>query len=61
MATRPHGAFYDHVTAVLRGGQPMRVTPESVRETMRVLSLIRKGTKFAGKVSRVAGVSPMPA
>jgi scyllo-inositol 2-dehydrogenase (NADP+) len=49
VASRPHGAFYDHVTAVLRGQETMRVTPQSVRETMRVLSLIRKGTKFSGK------------
>src|SRR6185503_285334 len=49
IASRPHGAFYDHVAAVLRGAEPMRVTPASVRETMRVLSLIRKGTKFPGK------------
>jgi predicted dehydrogenase len=49
VASRPHGAFYDHVRAVLRRGEPMRVTPASVRETMRVLSLIRKGTAFSGK------------
>jgi predicted dehydrogenase len=46
---RPHGAFYDHVTAVLRRGEPLRVTPQSVRETMRVLSLIRKDTTFSAK------------
>jgi predicted dehydrogenase len=39
---RPHGAFYDNVNAVLAGREEMRVTPESVRETMRVLELIRK-------------------
>ena len=39
---RPHGAFYDHVTAVLRRREPLRVTPQSVREVMRVIGLIRK-------------------
>jgi hypothetical protein len=61
---RPHGAFYDDVAAVLRRGQEMTVTPQSVRETMRVLSLIRKGTSFTGKPSpplRSMGVPPMSA
>jgi predicted dehydrogenase len=49
---RPHGAFYDHVTAVLLRGEPLRVTPESVREVMRVLGLIRKGTNFPGKPAK---------
>ena len=39
---RPHGAFYDNVNAVLAGREAMRVTPASVRESMRVLELIRK-------------------
>lgn len=43
------GNFYDNVYAVLRKGEPMAVTPESVREVIRVISLIRKGTKFTGK------------
>jgi predicted dehydrogenase len=38
---RPHGAFYGHVTAVLAGRERLRVTPASVRETMRVLEMIR--------------------
>jgi predicted dehydrogenase len=57
---RPHGAFYDHVADVLLRGAPLRVTPQSVREVMRVISLIRKGTGFSGKASqgaRVAAVS----
>jgi len=45
---RPHGAFYDNVAGVLRRGEEMRVTPQSVREVMRVISLIRKGTNFPG-------------
>lgn len=48
---RPHGTFYDHVHAVLRRGEALRVTPQSVREVMRVLSLIRKGSRFPGKTS----------
>jgi predicted dehydrogenase len=40
------GDFYDSVTATLQRGEPMYVTPQSVRETMRVLALVRKGTKF---------------
>ncbi len=51
---RPHGAFYDDVAAVLRHGKPMTVTPQSVRETMRVLFQIRKAAKF-----RSTGVPPM--
>jgi scyllo-inositol 2-dehydrogenase (NADP+) len=51
--SRPHGAFYDHVHAVLRGDEEMRVTPQSVREVMRVLGLIRKGTDFPGKPATV--------
>jgi hypothetical protein len=43
------GNFYDNVFGVLRRGEPMRVTPESVREVMRVIGLIRKGTQFPGK------------
>lgn len=43
------GNFYDNVFAVLREGKPQHITPQSVRETMRVLSMIRKGTPFTGK------------
>ena len=39
---RPHGAFYDNVAGVLRRNEVMRVTPQSVREVMRVLTLIRE-------------------
>jgi predicted dehydrogenase len=52
IGSRPHGAFYDHAAAVILRGEPLRVTPASVRETMRVLSLIRRGTKFPGKPAR---------
>lgn len=42
--------FYDSVTATLRHGAPMLITPQSVRELMRVLALARKGTAFPGRV-----------
>jgi len=45
------GSFYDNVFAVLRNSEPMRVTPESVREVMRVIALIRKRTKLFGKAA----------
>ncbi len=40
------GTFYDNVVGVLQEGEPMRVTVESVRETIRVMAVIRKGTSF---------------
>src|SRR5439155_13412093 len=46
---KPHGSFYDHVTAVLRRGEKLRVTPQSVREVMRVISLIRKDANNSRK------------
>jgi scyllo-inositol 2-dehydrogenase (NADP+) len=46
------GTFYDNVYAVLRRGEQMWVTPDSVREVMRVLGLIRKGTSFPGRPTR---------
>jgi scyllo-inositol 2-dehydrogenase (NADP+) len=46
------GNFYDNVTAVIREAKDAVVTPESVRETMRVITLIRKGTRFTGKTQR---------
>jgi scyllo-inositol 2-dehydrogenase (NADP+) len=46
------GEFYDNVFAVLRGGGEMVITPQSVRETMRVISLIRRGTAFSGKPAK---------
>ena len=39
-------SFYDNVAGVLRRGEPMHVTPESVRELMRVLAELRRGTAF---------------
>jgi len=52
--------FYDNVYHVLRENRPMRVTPRSVREVMRVMAMIRKGTPFTGKTtpSRRAVSSP---
>jgi len=41
--------FYDNVFGVIRRGEPQRITPESVREVIRVMAMIRKGTKFPGK------------
>ena len=49
---QPSGDFYDNVTAVLRRGEAMRITPQSVREVIHVIALIRKGTKFPGKVAK---------
>jgi scyllo-inositol 2-dehydrogenase (NADP+) len=46
------GNFYDNVTAVIREAKDAVVTPESVRETMRVITLIRKETRFTGKTKR---------
>lgn len=43
------GTFYDDAYAVLRKGKAMHVTPESVREVIRVISEIRKGTPFPGR------------
>jgi scyllo-inositol 2-dehydrogenase (NADP+) len=54
--------FYDNVFGVIRRGDPMRITPESVREVMRVIGMIRKGTKFPGKMkaARAAALTPSP-
>ena len=38
--------FYDYLYDSLRKGKPLYVTPESVRNTMEVLRLARKGTRF---------------
>jgi hypothetical protein len=46
------GNFYDNVTKVLRHNHEMVVTPESVREVIRVIAEIRKGTKFDGKATK---------
>ena len=40
------GGFYDNVLAVLRRGEPMYITPESVRQVIDVTARIRKGTAF---------------
>ncbi|NWF97285.1 MAG: hypothetical protein HXY34_14195 [Candidatus Thorarchaeota archaeon] len=38
--------YYDYLYDSLRKGKPLFVTPESVRNTMEVLRLARKGTQF---------------
>lgn len=43
------GGFYDNVTDVLRRGGEMYVTPQSVREVIRVIGEVRSQTKFAGQ------------
>ena len=50
--------FYDNVYGVLKRGEPMVITAESVREVMRVIAMIRKGTKFPGKVVRTTSGAP---
>ena len=40
------GGFYHNVLAVLRRGESMYVTPESVRQVIDVTARIRKGTAF---------------
>lgn len=40
------GNFYDNVTAVLQERSEMYVTPQSVREVLRVMTEIRAGTDF---------------
>jgi predicted dehydrogenase len=42
------GTFYDNVQAVMQRGAEMVATPDSVRETMRVLSLIRGSARVRG-------------
>ena len=46
------GNFYDNVTEVLLHNHEMVVTPESVREVIRVIAEIRKGTPFEGKTKK---------
>ncbi len=41
------GNFYDNVSEVLLKGVPMLITPESVREVIRVIAAARSGTPFA--------------
>ena len=45
------GTFYDNVWSVLREGGEMRVTPDQVREVMRVIEEVRVGTGFSGAVA----------
>ena len=40
------GSFYDNVTAVLQENAKVYVTPQSVREVLRVMTEIRRGTNF---------------
>jgi len=44
--TAEAGSFYDNLTDVLRRGAPLTVTPESAREVIRIIGLIRKGSRF---------------
>lgn len=41
------GNFYDNVAAVLLRGEEMYITPQSVREVIRVIAEIRKSAKVA--------------
>ncbi len=50
--TPDSGSFYDNLAAVLRRGEPMAITGESVREVIRVLALVRKGSPFPGRPLR---------
>ena len=49
---RDRGSIYDNITGVLLRGESMRVTPESVRERVRVIAAVRKGTNFVKPVKR---------
>ena len=42
------GNFYDNATGVLQRGEEMIAKPEHVREVIRVIAEIRKGTPFEG-------------
>jgi scyllo-inositol 2-dehydrogenase (NADP+) len=46
VATEMKRVYYDHLYDSIRKGKPLLVTPESVRNTMAVLRLARKGTRF---------------
>ncbi|MBN1341962.1 MAG: Gfo/Idh/MocA family oxidoreductase [Phycisphaerae bacterium] len=46
--SRDKTSYFDTVVATLRHGKPMAVTPESVREVIRVIAETRKGTAFPG-------------
>jgi predicted dehydrogenase len=44
---RRPGDFYDNVYGVIRRGEPMRVSPESVREVIRVIGLVRDAAQIS--------------
>ncbi len=46
--SRNKRVYYDNVYEVLRQRRAMEVTPESVREVIRVIAETRKGTRFPG-------------
>jgi predicted dehydrogenase len=46
------GDFYDNVYAVLRNKAKQVISPESVREVIRVIAASRKGTRFTGKPAK---------
>lgn len=46
--SKDKATYYDNVFDVLRKRKAMAITPESVREVIRVIALTRKGTKFPG-------------
>ena len=46
-AITPKRNFYDYLYDSIRKGKPPYVTPESVRNTMEVMRLARKGTQFS--------------
>lgn len=50
-AVKDRTGFYDNVADVLRKGEAMRVTPESVRQVIWAMQEIRKGTNFPGTVA----------
>lgn len=51
-AVKDKDNFYDNVIGVLRNGQAMRVTPESVHAVIKAIGMIRKGTEFSGKAKK---------
>ncbi len=48
------GDFYDNVYDVLRRRAAMHISPQAAREVVRVMDLIRKGSKFTGRRTRLA-------
>ena len=43
------GTFYDNIVAVLDRGEPMRVTPQSVRDVIRIIETVHKKSRFPGR------------